>query len=342
EISSTTKGESLAGEGRTSPDACLSHGAVNWESPSSASTHYTRLRTASPSIRSSWMDSCNTTLAVLCASVVVRDDWRGSSVFKIIMDVDKRQPQRQLRWAWTASFLFLVSALSAVIHFLQVGTLEDRPSGLHSMLFTPGGIPEERVLFLIANHVMPPAHGRLRDMVSRYEESFAHYPNIDFKYVWTNNFQGTDPEESINDSIMNDLYRRRGSVSQEYLPILRGERPMELVQLRFAGSGIVAYILRFENGDGGTALSWYVCTDPTELAQAQKRSSALGCIYADQHVLREIRPGHGGQSPRGGLRRTVRPTGLSTVSSVLQGRDPQTRECWLQQQWRECFQRGEE
>ena len=39
-------------------------------------------------------------------------------------------------------------------------------------------------------------------MVSRHEESFAHYPNIDFKYVWTNNFQGTDPEESINDSIM--------------------------------------------------------------------------------------------------------------------------------------------
>ncbi|EJK76115.1 hypothetical protein THAOC_02139 [Thalassiosira oceanica] len=159
------------------------------------------------------------------------------------MDVDKRQPQRQLRWAWTASFLFLVSALLAVPYtsvdagrrnlrslgglekdpktvelkstpnddpaavgrgdsFLQVGTLEDKPSGHHSMLFTPGGIPEERVLFLIANHLMPPVQGRLRDMVSRYEESFAHYPNIDFKYVWTNNFQGTDPEESINDSIM--------------------------------------------------------------------------------------------------------------------------------------------
>ena len=118
------------------------------------------------------------------------------------MDVGKRQPQRQLRWARTASLLFLVSALvlSAVIRFLRVKTFEG--SGLRGMLFTTGECPEETVLFLVANHVMPPAQGRLHDMVARYQASFARYPNIDFKYVWTNNFQGTDPEDSIDDSIM--------------------------------------------------------------------------------------------------------------------------------------------
>lgn len=61
---------------------------------------------------------------------------------------------------------------------------------------------KEKILFLIASHKEPSSSARIQDMILRYKRSLTSHPNIDLKFVWTNNFQGTSFNVDIDGSTM--------------------------------------------------------------------------------------------------------------------------------------------